>query len=78
MIFITLSSPETVHDTEQYRYCIYSLLSRLLRIRLKRQIPLLSHVREKERERKDTVNVQSSVQYTLILLYLKFTMSYCA
>jgi len=51
MIFIVLSSLETVHDTVQYRYCIFSLLYRLLRIRLKRQNPLLSYVRERERER---------------------------
>jgi len=51
-----------------------SLLHRLLRIRLKRQNPVLSHVqereREREREREYTVNVQCSVQYTLLLLYL--------
>jgi hypothetical protein len=46
MIFIVLSSLETVRDTVQYRYCIFSLLNRLLRIRLKRQKPLLSYVRE--------------------------------
>ena len=50
MIFIVLSSLETVHDTAQYRYCIFSLLSRLLRTRLKRQNPfptacLCSHYR---------------------------------
>jgi len=49
MIFIVLSSLETVHDTVQYRYCIFSLFNRLLRIRLKRQNPLLSYVRERER-----------------------------
>jgi len=27
MIFIVLSSIETVHDTVQYRYCIFSLLN---------------------------------------------------
>ena len=27
MIFIVLSSLETVHDTVQYRYCIFSLLN---------------------------------------------------
>ena len=47
MIFIVLSSLETVHDTVQYRYCIFSLLYHLLRIRLKRQNPLLSYVQEK-------------------------------
>ena len=41
MIFIVLSSLETVHDTVQYRHCLFSLLYRLLRIRLKRQNPLL-------------------------------------
>ena len=75
MIFIVLSSLETVHDTVQYRYCIFSLLSRLLRIRLKRQNPLLSYIRE--RERKYTVNVHCSVQYTLLLLYSMLVVSYC-
>ena len=78
MICIVLSSLETVHDTVQYRYCIFSLLSHLLRIRLKRQNPLLSYVRERERERKYTANVQCSVQYTLLPLYLMLVMSYCA
>jgi hypothetical protein len=55
MIFIVLSSLETVHDSVQCRYCIFSLLDRLLRIRLKRQNSLLSYVRE--RERKYTANV---------------------
>ena len=79
MIFIVLSSLDTVHDTVQYRYCIVLLLYRLLRIRLKRQNPLLSYVEggEGERERKYTVNVQCSVQYTLLLLYLMLLMSYC-
>jgi len=49
MIFIVLSSLETVHGTVQYRYCIFSLLYRLLRIRPKRQNPLLSYVREREK-----------------------------
>jgi hypothetical protein len=49
MIFIVLSSLETVHDTVQYMYCAFSLLYRLLRIRLKRQNPLLSYVQERER-----------------------------
>jgi len=48
-IFIVLSSFETVHDTAQYRYCIFSLLYRLLRIKLKRQNPLFSYVREIEK-----------------------------
>ena len=51
MIFIARSSLETVHDTVQYKYCIFSLLYRLLRIRLKSQNPLLSYLRERERER---------------------------
>jgi hypothetical protein len=51
MIFIVLSSLETVHDTVQYRYCMFSLLYRLFRIGLKRQNPLLSYLRERERER---------------------------
>ena len=49
MIFIALSSLETVHDTVQYRYCILSLLNRLMRIRLKHHSPLLSYVREREK-----------------------------
>ena len=48
MVFIVLPTLETVHDTVQYRYCIFSLLNRLLRIRLKRKNPLLSYVRETE------------------------------
>jgi len=62
MIFIVLSSLETAHDTVQYGYCIFSLLNRLLRIRLKRKNPLLSYVGS---ERKFTANLQCSVQYTL-------------
>jgi len=62
MIFIVLSSLETVHDTIKYKYCIFSLLYCLLRIRLKHQDPLLTY----ERERKYTVNVQCSAQYTLL------------
>jgi len=49
--FLFLSFFETVHDTVQYKYCILSLLYRLLWVRLKRQNPLLSYVRERERER---------------------------
>jgi len=71
-----LSSLETVHDSVQHRYCILSLLNHVLRIKLKRQNPLLSYVRE--RERKYTVNVQCSVQYTLLLLYLMLITSYYA
>jgi hypothetical protein len=44
--------------------------------KLKRQNPLLSYVL-RERERKYTVNVQCSVQYTVVLLYLMLVMSYC-
>jgi len=81
MIFIVLSSLETLHDIVQYRYCIFSLLYRSLRIRLKRQNPLLSYLqereRERERERKYTVNVECSVECTLLLFYLML-MSYCA
>ena len=50
MISVVLSSLETVHDTVQYRYCIFALLYRLLRNGLKCQNPLISYVREKERE----------------------------
>jgi hypothetical protein len=68
MIFIVLSSLETVHDTVQYRYCIVSLLYRLLRIRLKCQNPSLSYLRERERERE-----RERVHYkcTLYVLLLK-------
>ena len=65
---------ETVYDTIQYMYCIFSLLYRLLRIRLTHQNPLLSYIRD--RERKYTVNLQCSVRYTLLLLYLMLVMSY--
>jgi hypothetical protein len=41
---------------------------------LKHQKPLHSYVQE----RKYTVSVQCSVQYTLLLLYLMLVMSYCA
>jgi len=71
MIFIVLSSLETVHDTVQYRYCIFSLFYRLLRIRLKVRITYF-HTYERERERgggrKYTINVQCSVQYASLLL----------
>jgi hypothetical protein len=50
-LIIGLSSLETVHDTVQYRYHIFSLLNCLMRIRLKHQSPLLSYVREREREK---------------------------
>jgi preprotein translocase subunit YajC len=49
MIFIILSFLETVHDIVQYRCCIFLLLNRLLRIRLKRKNSLLSYVREGEK-----------------------------
>jgi len=71
MIFIVLSSLETVHDTVQYRYCILLLLYRLMRIRLKRQNPL-------RMKAGDSLNVQCSAQFTLLLLYLMLTTSYCA
>ena len=74
MIFSVLSSLETVHDTVQYRYCIFSLLYHLLRTKIKWQNPLLSYIQE----RKYTVNVQCSVQYTLLLLSLMLVMSSCA
>jgi hypothetical protein len=51
IIFIVLSTTETIHDTVQYPYYIFLLINHLLRIRLKRQNPLLSYVRERERER---------------------------
>ena len=49
MNFIVLSSLETVNDIVQYSKCIFSLLYRLLRIKLKRQNPLLSYVRERNK-----------------------------
>jgi hypothetical protein len=73
MIFIVLSSLETVHVTIEYRYCIFSLLNRLLRIRLKHQE---SFTYLRERERMYTVNVQCNVQYTLLLLYLIIVLFY--
>jgi len=77
MGFIVLSSFETVRDTVRYRYCIFSLLYRPFRIRLKRQNPLLSYVRERERE--ITLYVYNVVYSTLLLLfYLMLVMSYCA
>ena len=72
-VFIVPLSLKIVHDTVQYRYCIFSLLYRLLRMKLKRQNPLRPYIREK----KYTVNVQWSVQYTL-LFYLMLVMSYFA
>jgi len=67
MIFIVLSSLETVHDTVEYRYCIFSLLNLLLRIRLKHQNPKLSYVREREREREreSTLQLYNVVYSTL-------------
>jgi hypothetical protein len=52
MIFIVLSSLETVLDTVQYMYCSLSLLYHLLRIRLKHQNPLLSYLCERGGERR--------------------------
>jgi len=49
MTFFVLSSLETVHDTVQYRYCIISLLNRLLKIRLQRHNPLRSYIQEREK-----------------------------
>ena len=81
MIFIVLSSLDTVHDTVQDRCCIFSVLCRLLSIRLKRQNLLHSYARERERERerdrKYTVNVQCRVQYTLLLPYLMLVRTGC-
>ena len=73
MIFIVLSSLETVNDTVQYRYCTFSLSYRLLRIRVKRQNSLPSYVRERDREK-----VQRILRYTLLLLYLMLVMYYRA
>jgi len=49
MIFVALSSSETVHVTVLYRYYVFSLLYRLLRIRLKRHNPIHSYVRQREK-----------------------------
>jgi len=49
MIFIVLSSLETVYDTVQYTYYSFSLLYHLMRIRLQCQNPLLSYVRERDK-----------------------------
>ena len=72
MIFIVLSSLETVPDTMQYRYCIFSLPSHLLRIRLQRPNPLLSYVREREREREreSTLQVYNVVSSTLYYYFI--------
>ena len=70
MIFIVLSSLETVPDTMQYRYCIFSLPSHLLRIRLQRPNPLLSYVRERERERESTLQVYNVVYSTLYYYFI--------
>jgi hypothetical protein len=77
VIFIVLSSLETVRNTVQFRCCIFSLLYRLMRIRLKCQNPLLLYVQERGWGGVYAVNVQCSVQYTLLLLYLMLVMSYC-
>jgi hypothetical protein len=63
-----LFSFDIVFFNVKHRYGFFLLLNRLLRIRLKRQNPVLSHVRE--REIKYTANVQCSVRYTLLLPYL--------
>jgi len=64
MIFIVLSSLETVHDTVQYTYSIFSMLYLLLRIRLKGQNPLLLYVRERERERDRERETDRERKYT--------------
>jgi len=52
MIFMVLSSLETVHDTVQYRYSIFFIALSSLEIRLKRQnLLLFIRMRERERER---------------------------
>jgi hypothetical protein len=73
MIFIVLSSLETVHDTVQQRYSILSMLYSLLRIRLKVRSP---YFHTYERERKYTVNIQCSVQYTVnVLCNVQYTVN---
>jgi len=73
--FIIMSSLEIVHDTVQYRYCIFLLLNRLLSFRLKRQNPQLSYVREREQVHCKMYNVVYSTLY--FLFYLMLIMSYC-
>jgi hypothetical protein len=73
VIFIALSSLATVHGTVQYSYCIFSLLYRLLRIRLKSQNPVHSYVREREREGAKVhckCTMQCTVHFILLLLPL--------
>jgi len=60
MIFIVLSSLETVH----YRCCIFSLLNHLLKIRLKRKKPLLSYMRERKSTLQMYIVVYSTLYYT--------------
>ena len=74
MTFIVLPSFKNVYVTVQYRYCNFSLLNRLLRIRLKCQNSLLSYLRE--RDRKYTANVKCCKKYTFILLNLMWIMFY--
>jgi len=70
MILIVLSSLETVRVTVQYRYCIFSLFNRLLRIRLKRQNPLLSYVRERARERDSALRMYNVVYNALYYYFI--------
>jgi len=62
---------ETVHDTVQYRHCIFSLIYRPLRIKLKRQNSLLSCVRERER-----VHCKCTVQCTVHYIITFFNVGY--
>jgi hypothetical protein len=70
MILIVPSSLETVHDAVQVLYLFTALSS------IEDQAKTAERERERERERKYTENVQYSVQYTSLLLYLMLVMSY--
>jgi len=73
MVFIVLSSIKTVHGTVKYRYCFFTAQSSLEDwAKMSESLTFIV------RERKYTVNVQCSVQYALLLLYLMLIMSYCA
>jgi hypothetical protein len=66
MIFIVPSSLQTVRDTVQYRYCTFSLLYRLLRIRLEVRIP---YFRTYEREK---VHCKCTKQCTVHFIVILF------
>jgi hypothetical protein len=63
MTFIVLSSLKTVHDTLKYRYCIFSLLCRPLRIRLKRQ-ESFTYILTRQRE---NVHCEGTIHFIITL-----------